>query len=275
MTPHVPPIGEDDLLAYVDERLDDSRRAHVEAYLEANPEMRARVEADRHHRAALRAALQPIADEPVPARLRIASIRAARATRHRRALRNIAAALALFITGAAGGFAVRSFLPAMDPTVAAVADAAPPAMRVARAASSAFHTFVVEVVHPVEVDSSREAHLMGWLSKRLGRPLAAPDLSGFGYRLMGGRLLPAGEGAAAQLMYDNASGQRLTLYIQAMRGTETAFRFAEQNGAGTFAWIDQGFGFAVTGMESRARLLPIAEAVYHALDGGRGTTREG
>ena len=60
-----------------------------------------------------------------------------------------------------------------------------------------------------------------------------------------------------------------------MRGTETAFRFAEQNGAGTFAWIDQGFGFAVTGMESRARLLPIAEAVYHALDGGTGTTREG
>jgi len=275
MTPHVPPIGEDDLLAYVDERLDATRRAHVEAYLEANEEMRGRVEADRRHRAALRAALQPVVDEPVPARLRIANIRAARAAHHGRAMRGIAAALALVITGAAGGFFARSVLPAATPSGATVTDTAPPAMRVARAANSAFHTYVVEVAHPVEVDASHEAHLIGWLSKRLGRPLAAPDLSAFGYRLMGGRLLPAGEGAAAQLMYDNASGQRLTLYIQAMRGTETAFRFAHENGAGTFAWIDQGFGFAVTGTESRARLLPIAEAVYHALEGRSGATREG
>ena len=75
-------------------------------------------------------------------------------------------------------------------------------------ALAAHRTFAVEVRHPVEVDAAQEAHLVQWLSKRLGRPLVVPDLSATGYRLMGGRLLPAGSGAAAQLMYENGAGDR-------------------------------------------------------------------
>ena len=138
---------------------------------------------------------------------------------------------------------------------------------VAQGATAAYRTFVVEVAHPVEVGAAQEAHLLQWLSKRLGRPLAAPDLSRFGYRLMGGRLLPAGDAAAAQLMYDDASGRRLTVYVRAASGTETAFRFQQEGDAATFAWIDQGFGFAVTATASRDELLPIAEAVYHRFIG--------
>jgi hypothetical protein len=37
----------------------------------------------------------------------------------------------------------------------------------------------------------QEAHLIQWLSKRLGRQLIAPDLTAGGFQLMGGRLLPA------------------------------------------------------------------------------------
>ena len=107
---------------------------------------------------------------------------------------------------------------------------------------------------------------MQWLSRRLGRPLSAPDLSTFGYRLMGGRLLPGNGSAAAQLMYDDASGKRLTLYVRAAEGSETAFRFQREGDTSSFAWIDQGFGFAVTGMAPREELLPIAEAVYHRFE---------
>jgi anti-sigma factor RsiW len=85
---------------------------------------------------------------------------------------------------------------------------------------------------------------------------------------MGGRLLPGGSGAAAQLMYDDASGRRLTIYVRATDGTETAFRFQQEGDAATFAWIDQGFGFAVTAVASRDQLLPIAEAVYRGFEGG-------
>ncbi len=82
---------------------------------------------------------------------------------------------------------------------------------------------------------------------------------------MGGRLLPGGSGAAAQLMYEDTAGKRLTLYVRAAGGTETAFRFQQDGDAATFAWIDQGFGFAVTAIASREELLPIAEAVYKGL----------
>ena len=63
-------------------------------------------------------------------------------------------------------------------------------------------------------------------------------------------------------MYDDASGRRLTLYVRAAEGTETAFRFQREGDAATFAWIDQGFGFAVTAPSTRDELMPIAEAVY-------------
>ena len=66
-------------------------------------------------------------------------------------------------------------------------------------------------------------------------------------------------------MYDVASGQRLTLDVRAAAGSETAFRFQREGDAATFAWIDQGFGFAVTAPATREDLLPIAEAVYRGV----------
>jgi len=53
-----------------------------------------------------------------------------------------------------------------------------------------------------------------------------------------------------------------TLDQQAIVCDVTAFRFQREGDAATFAWIDQGFGFAVTAPATREELLPIAEAVY-------------
>ena len=253
------PMGEDELQAFVDERLVGPRRAAVEAHLARHPEQRERIFAERRQRAALRAQLQGKADEPIPARLRIASIQAGRRGRLMRRTGLAAAALAIFVVGAAAGWFANDQRPGT--TIVATA----PTTSVAQGATAAFRTFVVEVAHPVEVDVAQEAHLLQWLSKRLGRKLSSPDLSPFGYRLIGGRLLPASNSAAAQLMYEDSSGKRLTLYVRAADGTETAFRFQKDGDAATFAWIDQGFGFAVTAMASREELLPIAEAIYKGL----------
>ena len=252
-------IGEDALQAWVDGRLDPARRAAVEAWLSARPTERERLLAERRQRAALRAQLQAKFDEPVPARLRIATLQAAARARRLRRIGSLAAAVALFLVGAGTGWLAND---ARGPSTAAVA----PTAGIASGATAAWRTFVVEVAHPVEVGATQEAHLLQWLSKRLGRPLRAPDLQPFGYRLIGGRLLPgSSDGAAAQLMYEDEAGRRLTLYVQAARGTETAFRFQKDGEAATFAWIDQGFGFAVTANASREELLPIAEAVYRGL----------
>ena len=267
MTGNELPIGEDDLQAFVDDRLDGPRRAAVEAHLAAHPELADRIAAERRHRTLLRGQLDAKFTEPVPARLRISTLRAARRGRWMNSTRSIAAALVIFVVGGVAGWFANSLTPSSSQPA--------PTVSVAQSATAAFRTFVVEVAHPVEVGVQQEAHLLQWLSKRLGRKLAAPDLQPFGYKLMGGRLLPGGSGAAAQLMYDDASGRRLTIYVRAADGTETAFRFQKDGEAATFAWIDQGFGFAVTAAATREELLPIAEAVYRGFDGATSTGPSG
>ncbi len=266
MTGNNSPISEDDLQALIDGRPLGSRSAMIEAYIAEHPEIAERVAIDRRHRDALRAQLAHKFAEPIPSRLRIANIRSARRTAWARLPGRAAAAIAIFVTGAGSGW----FASRMQPN-RLESMAVPMAVSVAQEAVAAYRTFVVEVAHPVEVKASSELHLQQWLSKRLGRPIAAPDLSKFGYKLMGGRLLPGGSGVAAQFMFDDASGKRLTVYVEAGQGTETAFRFRQDGAASTFAWVDQGFGFAVTAAAGRETLLPVAEAVYHGFEIGRGS----
>ena len=128
-----------------------------------------------------------------------------------------------------------------------------------------------EVRHPVEVEASQQQHLVQWLSKRLNRQLKVPNLSATGYELVGGRLLPGENGARAQFMYQNAAGERVTLYVGAVDGSnaksmdETAFRFTNEAGIASFYWVDQGFGYALSGKLPRQGLLVLAESVYKQL----------
>jgi anti-sigma factor RsiW len=110
-----------------------------------------------------------------------------------------------------------------------------------------------------------------WLSKRLHRQLKVPNLSAAGFELVGGRLLPGDQGARAQFMYQNAAGERITLYVGAVEGAgvkgmdETAFRYTSEAGIASFYWVDQGFGYALSGKLPRQGLLTLAEAVYKQL----------
>jgi anti-sigma factor RsiW len=128
-----------------------------------------------------------------------------------------------------------------------------------------------EVRHPVEVEAAQQQHLVQWLSKRLNRQLKIPNLAPAGYELVGGRLLPGDSGARAQFMYQNANGQRVTLYVGAVDGAatrgmgETAFRFSTEGDVSSFYWVDQGFGYALSGKLPRPGLLVLAESVYKQL----------
>jgi anti-sigma factor RsiW len=262
MTDPKAPVGEDDdLQAYVDGRVAAHQLASVEAHLAEHPERKALLQQQRLHVDAMRRALRAKHDEPIPERLRVGNIRAGRRRRLGSRIRVGAIAASMLFVGFAGGWLASQRWSEVAPN-ASLASAA----MVSGEALAAYRTFVVEVVHPVEVGVDKEQHLMAWLSKRLGRRLAAPDLSGFGFKLMGGRLLPNATGAAAQLMYEAKDGERLTLYIKAAEGSETAFRFFENGDTTTLAWLDQGYGFAVTAGLPRTALLPIAEAVYRDLD---------
>jgi anti-sigma factor RsiW len=263
MTPRGRPVKEDDLHACIDGQLAHDRAEDVDAYLAARPEERERFSQYAAHRQALRSALAARADEPIPARLRVANLLAQQRRRRRRWFIEIAAAVCLIVLGGISGWVARDLTgPRGSLPLGAVA------RMITADAIAAHRTFSVEVRHPVEVDAAQEAHLVQWLSKRLGRQLTVPDLTAAGFRLMGGRLLPAEDGPAAQFMYENGNAERLTLYLRVGIGGETAFRYHEEGGIGAFYWSDEGFGYAITAKANRDLLLRIAEIVYQRTSPG-------
>ena len=201
-----PPIDDDTLHAWVDGRLDAASRARVEEFLAREPEQAARVADWREASEALHAAFDPVAEEPVPARLTEAAVAAPPVRRSW--WQRTAAAVALLALGGIGGYAGSELLREHAPPMAAL-DAA----HLADNAALAHRVFSVEVRHPVEVGADQQAHLVQWLSRRLGTKLIAPHLEAHGYRLVGGRLLAAGEGPAAQLMYEDREGKRITAFV--------------------------------------------------------------
>jgi anti-sigma factor RsiW len=111
MSGATPPVGEDDLHAYIDGQLPAPRRQAVEAHLAAAPQDARRVAAYRAQRQALRQAFaQAPADGPIPERLRLDTIIKER--QHRQPRRwLIAASIVLAIgIGAAGGTLFRNLM---------------------------------------------------------------------------------------------------------------------------------------------------------------------
>jgi anti-sigma factor RsiW len=254
-------INEADLQAYVDEQLDAARRAEVEAWLVAHPEEAERIAAFRRLGEELRAVYDPVLSEQLPPTL------AGAGTLGERRWPRFAAMAALLALGAAiGGIAGWQLHDSRPIAAAAPADVG---AAMARRAAVAHATYSPEVRHPVEVGADQEAHLVAWLSKRLGAPLRAPKLEAVGYNLVGGRLLPGDNGPVAHFMYQCTRGTRVTLYVRTeMAGNrETAFRYARENNVGVFYWVDRKLGYALSSADiSKEDLLKVANAVYQQIN---------
>lgn len=245
-------LREDDLHAYVDGALDLAARADVEAWLKAHPEEAARAAAYAEQRRLLHARFDAILDEAVPPRRYGAAL-----VRNRRPWRAVAAAVALFVAGVAAGYGVTTQRAERQSVETALF----------RHAVGAHRVYVSEVRHPVEVGADEEAHLVGWLSKRLGQSVKAPNLITAGFRLVGGRLLPDDGAPAAQFMYEDSGGRRVTVYVRGQRsGGDTAFRFAAEEGAAAFYWVDGPLGYAIAGSLPREELLALARLCYEQLE---------
>lgn len=247
-------VHEDDLHAYVDGALDPARRLEVEAWLAAHADDAQRVGDWAEQNRALHAAFDSVLNEPLPLDLVHAGAGRSRLSPR---WRSIAAAIVLLATGASGFFIGRQ-------TAEPVLIAALP-----RDAALAHVVYSPEQRHPVEVDAAHAEHLTAWLSKRLGTQLAAPDFTELGFELLGGRLLSSGEGPVAQFMYQDAGGQRVTLYVRRTRGenNDTAFRHALENGIEVFYWIDRDMGYALSGSISHAAMQRLADAAYRQIGG--------
>jgi anti-sigma factor RsiW len=250
------PITEDELHALVDGVLDPARRPEVEAYLATQPAVAARVAAYRRQRDMLRAALAPVAAEPVPPELNLARMAEAR-RRPARVPWQVAAALVLALgLGSGSGWWLHG----------QVRPAATGIVALAQQAADSYAVFTPDRERPVELRAADHATLVSWASGRLGRKLVVPDLSAQGYRLMGGRLVPTPQGAAVLVMFDNDAGSRLVLLTRPMaleRDTPMAYR--DGGTVQAFTWATEGNGYSLVGSLPPSVLHPIADLVRQQL----------
>ena len=247
------PVTEAELHAYTDGLLPATRRAEIEEYLATHPEDAQRVRDWIEQNRALHDLYDPVLAEALPISVRRPTL----VHKLRPALR-YAAFVAWFVLGGVTGWYLQSYnsVTSVD------------SLAFVRQAAIAHVVYSPEVRHPVEVGADQEAHLVSWLSKRLGASLKVPQLATVGYQLVGGRLLPGNRGPVAQFMFQDSNGQRLTLYVRSGTGDnkETAFRYAQDRGIGVFYWLDGKFGYALSGEIDKTELLRVAKVVYQQLN---------
>lgn len=266
------PTTEADLHARVDGQLSPERAAALHQWLAQDPAAADRLEAYEAQARALHAQFDPVLDEPLPPALLAAaqgpaatpSPATASAAPGRWSAWRLAAGVALLLAGTVIGWGLRGQWPGAVPGQGLASGSHP----LVRQAVLAHAVFSPEVRRPVEVDAAHEEQLVTWLSKRLGRPMRAPKLATQGFELMGGRLLPGGGGPVAQFMYQDSSGQRMTLYVStdASGLNATGFRFAQEGSVNVFYWVDSDLAYALSASLPKADLGRVASAVYDQLE---------
>jgi anti-sigma factor RsiW len=240
-----------DLHAWADGQLEPARHDAMRAWLESNPETAAEVAGWQHQNEAL---VEMFGGAAAPSAADAAMVAGLARPRPARRWRMAAAAAALFVAGGIARMTLDSLQGGGGPHYA---------QSLPEASRNNYLIYASEIKHPVEVEASQEAHLVKWMSNRLGMNFKAPDLSAQGFDLVGGRLVPYAGEPGAMLMYENGAGERVTV----MTGTNsehrgTSFRFERENGVSTFYWVDGDFGYALSGAISREALLDLANEIY-------------
>jgi anti-sigma factor RsiW len=237
------------LHAYVDGELDATERCAIEKLLADDAAARQVVDSYRRQKQALKQAFDGTLSEALPPSM-LAAL-ATRGTWKSKPYLHMAAAIALLLFGGlAGWFAGH------DPIAAQ-------AQSVAANAIAAHEVYASEVKHPVEVLASEKDHLQAWLSKRVGVAFEIPDLTAEGYTLLGGRLLASASQPAAQLMYEDANKQRITMFLTASNDkSETALRVETKGRLIACYWLDGKLAFAMAGELDQASMMNLARIVY-------------
>jgi anti-sigma factor RsiW len=249
------PIGEDDLHAYVDGFLDTERRSAVERYLADHLDAAARIAGWQAGNQALREAIAWKAQEPVPVSLNVTRLVEARLARRWSASRTAAAAVLALMIGAGSGWMARG--PGVPSGVASVG----------MEAMAAYRVFAADDMHPVEFSADRRPQLVSWISQRLGRPVAPPDLSEAGYQFVGGRLVATPHGPAGMFLYSGPKQNRIELFVRPMekRDMHAPMRAVQKEDMNGYIWANDGLGFGVVAGQPMPGLHELSNQVRSAM----------
>lgn len=270
------PLSDAEIDAWIDGQVPPADQAALQERLNHDARARERIAQGLALRDRLRTLHRDTLDEPVPTALLAAAQGAQAASARALRWQRWGGMAAGVVVAFGAGWMGRSNWPL--PTEQQAATTANGLPGFARDAVLAHVVYSPEKRHPVEVGASEQEHLVQWLSRRTGKALKVPDLARQGYQLVGGRLLPGAAGARALFMFQNVDGVRLTLYLGALAGPEaapagddqpsredTAFRFTQDGPVPAFYWVDQGFGYALSGPLSQRELMALATTVYQQL----------
>lgn len=251
-------INRDTLMAFLDGRLDDTARAEVESWLASHPDAAFELLHLQRQNDAIRTLYGPAASAPVPERLSPHRLAAQRARNVRLSMARAAVIVGVLGIGMAAGWFMRP-----------VADHQAVYNRLIADAVSAHTVFVAENRHAVEVGRDEADHLSSWLSNRLDTRLAMPDLATAGLSFLGGRLLPAPAipgGRAAQLMYEDNWGGRVTLYITPSAGVDgPALELVQLDSDNALYWANAIITCTIVGGQSAEALRAMADTVFAQL----------
>jgi anti-sigma factor RsiW len=256
-------ITDEQLCAYLDDELDPAMRVRVEQALAEDPHLEAKLAGWTSQSARLNNALQPELHEPLPeawletarepVAAKIPSVRPAEPAA--RWIRQLMPWMPTprFVVGMS--FAVmlgivvgRDVIPRLDMDEQLV-----------RLAAVAHHVYSPDKRQPVEVRSD-DPTLTAWISKRLGANVVAPTISG--YRFLGGRLLAGAEEPAGQFMYEQASGDRVTVFMrtEGAAGRSTTPRCDAYRAVSVCYWHAGQVAYALAGEIPQADLLALAQS---------------
>ncbi len=259
-------IDEGELHALVDGELDPARQAEVEAWLSENAEAAGRVALYRAQNAGLHALFDGVLNEDLPPVI-VDALAGRRQWLPRGAA--IAAGFALLLSGAVAGWVVRGEIPAGTDDAVQVAEATPPIDTKELMVRAAMAHVVSQDDDLHLAASEDDANIGRYISTRMGEKVRVPNLTSLGYRLVGSRVLPDTGGPAAQFVFEEAGGERLTLYVrsEAARGVDITYALADD--LSMFYWNDSQHSYAlVRELEDetgRDALLKAAKAVYRQI----------
>jgi anti-sigma factor RsiW len=248
-------VGETDLHAFVDGALRKRQRRQVELHLACHPEEAARVDGyERQLRLlqALRAERTDLPASPVLSEL----VRAFSAQlERRRRLRRLAAAVALVGLLSTAGLTgwLLSGKPQDGPSL--TAEASDPAWLL--------HSSLVGETTPVATEQSDS---LGWLGHRLGRrALHRPDLEALGLRYVSSTVLHATEPPVVRLIYEDALGKRLFIYIAVLVGEAEGVFGVVPEGYVSLQWRRGPLAFALIAPSDSPQLTATMDVVSRAL----------
>jgi anti-sigma factor RsiW len=216
------------LHAFIDNRLDSRMRDRVKKYLRKNPGQYQEVNAFNSLDSQLRRlfnsvhndlALESFAEvvQNYGGEIQPSAEKKPKKVRHHSTAPQLAIYASVIMVALSAGYLSSEFFP----TDAKEVVVQQPSFGLRQLAVEAHLLYSGEKAHAVEVNAKEGAKLVKWLSSKIGVEVAPAKLDEYGFKLLGGRLLPSLGLQAAFYLYSGEKDKTISLYMRPSVGIDS------------------------------------------------------